>query len=280
MSAAGLRQAAVLAGALALCAAAPLAAQTVRKVHLPAAPHPAPHAPAHTPEHAPEHMPPHSPGPIHLVSASETVWARGLVFGDPDAVVCLEEGEEVLLASDRITFHLLGKGCFRIGNAEEHAFAAEQRAHHTHLIEQAQAEHEAALASGDAAAADHAHARLIEARRKGAEHGAGLAPDGAATATTRRSAAAPRKRIGAVRDSTPAAPPRPVIFRLASASPAVLKRFPRGTLVQRTTAVCLSRGEEATIVGSNGQSVNYSGPGCLHRKARPTAENIGGFTFG
>jgi hypothetical protein len=70
------------------------------------------------------------------------------------------------------------------------------------------------------------------------------------------------------------------VFRIASASPTVLTRFPRGTLVQSATALCLKAGEQVTVAGSNGQSVTYTGPGCLNRKARPTRENVGGFTFG
>lgn len=93
--------------------------------------------------------------------------------------------------------------------------------------------------------------------------------------------AVPRARAGAATSAArPAAPPRPIIFRLASASPAVSQRYARGTLLQKTTALCLNHGEEATIVGGSGQSVSYSGPGCLHRKAKPTGANIGGFTFG
>jgi hypothetical protein len=214
-----------------------------------------------------------APGPIHQVAASETVWARGLMASDPGAVVCLEEGEEMLFASDRVTFQILGEGCFKLGMAEEDAFADEQRALHTHLIGQAEAEHQVAAASGDKAATDLAHARLQEALRQGAEHG--VHPATPAAASTRRAATATlmrsapgRVRTGAVRGDPPAVPAsRPVIFRLASATPGVLKRYPRGTLVQRTTALCLNRGEEATIVGSNGQSANYSGSGCLHRKA-------------
>ncbi|WDA42221.1 hypothetical protein [Erythrobacter sp. BLCC-B19] len=74
--------------------------------------------------------------------------------------------------------------------------------------------------------------------------------------------------------------PAPAVYRVASGSPSVLARLPRGTLVTRETAICLKAGEQITVSGSNGQSVTYSGPGCLKRSAPATPQNLGGFTFG
>lgn len=261
-------RATLLAALLSCACAAPLAAQEA-----------APPAPAPT---TPEVDP--SPGAITLVTASEALLARhGVDPLHPDTSLCLAPGESLLLASDRVLVEIASEGCHTASEVERRAFEDEQRALHTHLIEQARAEHEAAIAGGDTAAIDQAHLRLQEAKRKAAERGVHVEPP---LNTRGIAAAAPavpkRTRTGSIRASArPAAvPPRPIIFRLAAASPAVLKRHPRGTLVQRTTALCLNPGEEATIVGSNGQSVSYTGPGCLHRKARPTSTNIGGFTFG
>lgn len=60
----------------------------------------------------------------------------------------------------------------------------------------------------------------------------------------------------------------------------MLARIPRGTLVTRETAICLKAGEQITVAGSNGQSVTYTGPGCLKRSAPASPQNLGGFTFG
>lgn len=78
----------------------------------------------------------------------------------------------------------------------------------------------------------------------------------------------------------PPPPPPPPVFRVRSASPAVLEKFPRGSEVTRKTRICLEEGEQLTIVGSNGQSVTYTGPGCMQRSAPSTSDNVGGFTFG
>ncbi len=260
-------RAALLAALLSCACAAPLAAQEA-----------APPAPAAT---TPEADP--VPGAITLVTASEALLARhGVDPLHPDTSLCLGKGESLLLASDRVIVEIASEGCHTAGEVERNAFAAEQRELHTHLIEQAQAEHVAAIEGGDTAVIERAHLKLKEAQRKGAEKGVYVAPPLSTRGIAAAAPAAPKRtRTGAIRASArPATPPRPVIFRLANASPAVLKRHPRGTLVQRTTALCLNPGEEATIVGSNGQSVSYSGPGCLNRKAKPTSTNIGGFTFG
>jgi hypothetical protein len=75
-------------------------------------------------------------------------------------------------------------------------------------------------------------------------------------------------------------PPPPPVYRVASGSPSVLERFPRGTIVTRQTEICLKSGEQVTVTGSNGQSVTYDRPGCLKRSAPSTPQNLGGFTFG
>jgi len=83
----------------------------------------------------------------------------------------------------------------------------------------------------------------------------------------------------------PPPPPPPVsapapVYRVAGGSPGVLARIPRGTVVTRDPAICLKAGEQVTVAGSNGQSVTYSGPGCLKRGAPASPRNLGGFTFG
>lgn len=60
----------------------------------------------------------------------------------------------------------------------------------------------------------------------------------------------------------------------------MLAKYPRGSEVSRDTRICLKDGEQISIVGSNGQSVTYVGPGCAQRTGRPTRENQGGFIFG
>ncbi len=79
---------------------------------------------------------------------------------------------------------------------------------------------------------------------------------------------------------TSARVPPPPVYRIASGSPTVLARFPRGTQVTLQTVICLKAGEQVTISGSNGQTVTYNRRGCLRRSGNPTPENSGGFTFG
>lgn len=78
----------------------------------------------------------------------------------------------------------------------------------------------------------------------------------------------------------PSPPAPPTIYRVASGSPSVLARFPRGTQVTLQTEICLMAGEQITVTGSNGQNVTYNRPGCLKRSGNPTPQNAGGFTFG
>lgn len=189
-------------------------------------------------------------GPIVLIDAPEPVLKQ---FGadplDETVQLCLADGESALLASDRVTFTLEGEACFAAAEAEERAWRAERRETDPEFARQ-EAE-ERALTE-----------RLAQSERRRSSRPAAL-----------------RTRTGAVR-GTVTSPPRPVIFRVYSGSPAVLERLARGTLVQRNTALCLKDGEQVTINASTGQSVTYRGPGCLNRKARPTRNNIGGFTFG
>ena len=69
-------------------------------------------------------------------------------------------------------------------------------------------------------------------------------------------------------------------FRVASGSPDVLERFPRGSQVTRETEICLERGQQVTLISRRGQRVTYRGPGCARRNAQPSGTNLGGFTFG
>ena len=75
------------------------------------------------------------------------------------------------------------------------------------------------------------------------------------------------------------APPPPV-YRVRSGTPSVLERFPRGSVVTEETEICLEEGEQVNVIGENGQSVTYVGPGCMTRSAPATGENEGGFIFG
>jgi hypothetical protein len=294
-------KAALLIAAAALGAAAPLAAQEAA-------------APAAAPEPTAQPAAPTAPGPILLVSGPDALVARlGTAPLDPDGLLCLEAAEEAIFVSDRVTFQLSGPGCFTAAYGEHKAFEEEQRALAGEAVIQAAAAYDLALASGEIGAIERALAHYEATLRSGPDApaiedapvvgstGGEAEREARAEAERRRqseseranvdderraaaAAARQRPRTGAARPAAAprpaAASPRPLIFRLASASPTVLERFPRGTLVQRTTALCLKQGEEATIVSNHGQSVSYSGPGCLHRRAKPTGTNVGGFTFG
>ncbi|MEL6737568.1 MAG: hypothetical protein AAFO28_01455, partial [Pseudomonadota bacterium] len=75
-------------------------------------------------------------------------------------------------------------------------------------------------------------------------------------------------------------PAPPPIYRVRSGSPSVLERFARGSVVTQETQICLEDGEQINIVGNNGQSVTYVGPGCMTRTAPASSDNEGGFIFG
>lgn len=275
-------RAALILAALALGQAAPLAAQN---------------APAPGPELAAPSEPAIAvaSGPIVLISGPETVMAQ---FGgaplDPAASLCLQSGEEATLASDRVTFVLVGWGCFTPSVSEDDALWIEARTleneesddrireAQSNALAEAKAAHDAAIASGDDAAIRAAFDRLQAIEHMVAAHSArreALAESERQVLAEMRNARGIGMRFNFGGRSGPIKS-RPIIFRLASATPAVLQRFPRGTLVEKTTELCLNDGEQATVSGSHGQSVTYTGPGCLRRKAQPTSTNIGGFTFG
>lgn len=94
------------------------------------------------------------------------------------------------------------------------------------------------------------------------------------------SAASAPPRAGASRRRATTPSSRPIVFRVSGGTEAVLEEYPRGTLVRRDDNICLDEGEQLNIAGSHGQRLTYSGPGCMERSARPTRDNIGGFTFG
>lgn len=267
-------RAALILAALTLGQAAPLAAQESATLTL-----------------APATEPP-APGPIMLVSGPDgLLMGNGSGILDPEVKLCLSPNDIALLSSDRVTFQIAGEGCYVPAEAEAEAFANEQRALVFQRFETALAEYDAAIASGDEATKERAYERYAELAQN--------LPEGEwvdEVAKAREDAIAQRELEQQMRDAPLSAalpgtgsarppsrrivPPRPIIFRLASATPAVLQRFPRGTLVEKTTELCLNDGEQATVSGSHGQSVTYTGPGCLRRKAQPTNTNIGGFTFG
>jgi len=257
-------RAALLAAAILMSCALPLAAQESA---------PAPVAPA----------PPPEAGPIVLVSGPKALTARlGDTPLDPAAEICLDSREEAVLASDRVTFTLTGKACVIPAAAEQATWDAYRAA----IVEEARTALIHAMYGEEPEALAAARAEYVRVMREVM----GVETDGMidlpeveeVVVGSAEDEPRPRRRVrtGALRGDPPPPPPRPVIFRIASGSPAVLTRFPRGTLVQRGTALCLKGGEQVTVAGSNGQSTTYSGPGCLGRSARPTRENVGGFTFG
>lgn len=253
-------RAALLGGALALVMAAPLGAQetsTAPDSGTPADPAPVPGSKS---------------GPIVLLSAPAALLSRsGEGPVDPRREMCLDEGEEAIFASDRLTFSVAGAACIAPAWAEQKAFESERR----EAAEAALREAEQAFASAKSEEEKTAAAaQLAKARRQVWL----LAPP-----PLLRFWQPPRRpvRTGAIRSDRPNRPPsRPVLFRVASGSPEVLARLPRGTLVQRSSALCLKPGEQVTVTASTGQSATYTGPGCLKRQGLPTRDNIGGFTFG
>ncbi len=226
---------------------------------------------------------PSQPGPIVLVSGPRALTARlGDMPLDPAAELCLDHREEAVLASDRVTFTLTGKDCVIPATAEQATWDAYRAA----IVEEARTNLIRAMYGEEPEALATARAEYIRVMREvmGVETDGmiELPPVEAVVVESAEDGPRSRKRVrtAAMRGTPPPPPPRPVIFRIASGSPAVLARFPRGMLVQRGTAICLKTGEQLNIAGSNGQSVSYSGPGCLNRGGRPTSENVGGFTFG
>jgi hypothetical protein len=208
---------------------------------------------------------------------------------DPDESLCLEAGEQAVLASDRVTFTLTGGGCFTLSTAESMAFAEEDRALRKQVFSMAKAALAVAMASGDEVVIEQAkESYRLAAEQAPDEQGLAVEPAvvGSPLGSSNRPVRPPapasgRPRVSASRPSgSPVQSTRPVIFRIASGSAGVLERLPRGTIVQRASALCLNDGEQVTINASTGQSVTYRGPGCLNRQERPTRDNLGGFTFG
>lgn len=246
-----------------------------------------------------------APGPIVLVTGPDALLAKHSREPlNPEEPLCLGPDDEAVLASDRVTFVLTGEACFTASVAEREAFEAELRALEDEALGLVIEESDAAFASSDPSATDQAF-ETAETETQDAPDNARAEKEALAAAMSERSdaraererdpaieerrlqaamaerASSNRVRTGALRGGPgPSVPPRPIIFRLASASPPVLQRYPRGTMVQHSTALCLAQGEQATISASNGQSVTYTGPGCLKRQAKPTSTNLGGFTFG
>jgi hypothetical protein len=191
-----------------------------------------------------------APGPIVVITGPAA----------PDGRLCLAVGEVAVLASDRITFELVGKACHELAVAEQQAFTAEQEIILTQALFDAEAAHAAARESGIEADIERTGRALADARSQLLR----MFP--------------PRFYFDGPASPSPQA--RPLVFRLAAASPSVHDRMKRGAVITRTTVLCLKSGEQATINGSNGQSVTYTGPGCMRRNARPDRDNIGAFTFG
>ena len=251
----------LLAAVLALGGTAPLAAQDEGNGSAPAptaAPAPAQNAASE---------------PIVLLSGPDALLANlGSEPLDPKLLLCLGPDELAVLASDRVIFQIAGdrvpsmegKRCFSSKDQERKAFNMQRRRSQVVDVQsiQAMAEYDNAIASGKSLLIRQATERLVAL---------GLSwvaiDDGG-----------PEAR-GAMQLFKPP-PPIPILFRVASASPAVLTRLPKGTVVHRSTVLCLDRGEQVTISGNIGQMVTYNGPGCLRRQTRPTLENIGAFTFG
>ena len=245
-------------------------------------------------------------GDIVLVWGGESLeqtYLNGVAI-DPETEICLDPSETAMFASDRSTFELSGEGCFVLGEAEAEAYAAD--------LLMAEAESPAAgvsaslggnfvvSSSGPSSAQYHVGQKVSDTARICLREGDIVTVLGnggtrvlrgpgcfmlASMTRTRRFAAMisgnpSRARTGAVRGGSVNGGSRTVTFRVSSATDSVLERFPRGSLVSRSTRICLEEGEQITIVGSNGQRVTYRGPGCARRNARPTEDNLGGFTFG
>lgn len=215
-------------------------------------------------------------------------WGTGPV--DPATRVCLAKDQVVLFASDRVTFQVAGEACATLADAEAEAFANSQRALEYQAYEVAVAEYDAAIARGDEAAKESAYARYAELAQNLPE-GEWVDDVAKAQADAIAMREAEERMLNAPLSAGPPAmpppikagpplPPRPIIFRLASGSPSVIARFPRGMIVQPSTALCLTQGEQLTVSSSIGQSTTYTGPGCLKRQGKPTRENIGAFVFG
>lgn len=186
------------------------------------------------------------PPQTYILSASDRFLAEyaSESWLDPALEICLEEGEQVSLARTNTqiaTMELRGPLCTQVGTADEVATIVAERA--------------------DPELASMMARRLMmeEQSRQSAER---------------------RVRAGSTRGVASASSSRSTVFRVASGSSEVLAEFPRGTTVTRGTELCLARGQQVTLISSQGQRVTYRGPGCARRNAQPSESNLGGFTFG
>lgn len=215
-------------------------------------------------------------GPIKVINASPSVLTRvGPERLDPDTPFCLSDRETALLASERVSFVLTGEECISPTAAEFYAFKQELAVVNEQNLSEAIAANYAAQQNGDQADIDRAAARLREAAKQAPATIARLRQGGDFSISGRPGV----YFLMQPRDPNPRRP-RPIIFRVASGSTDVLNRFPRGTVVQQSMALCLSQGEQLTVAANVGQSATYTGPGCLRRQGRPSRDNIGAFTFG
>lgn len=259
-------------------------------------------------------------GAIYLVSGSEALTGllgteEPLA---ESAEICLAAGEEAVFASERTLFELGGENCFILGDGEAEAYAlallVEEEA------AQADSDAPVAAASGSGGGGNGGSGVVVKSAgptsatypvgkriaansrlclqagdsvtllsRGGtrAFRGPGCFTTGTSGASSRSAFAqltrqrGGRARSGASRGgSSDESGSRPVVYRVAAGTDSAIERYPRRSLVNRSSRICLENGEQITIIGSNGQRVTYSGPGCARRTARPSADNIGGFVFG
>ena len=221
--------------------------------------------------------PPPPSGAIRLVSGSPAVAARlGTKPLAPQRRVCLAEGEEAVLASNRATFQLEGAQCFTLGKAESDAYQQEEAALGDSLFDAAVSAYHAALQGGDPAAIAAAAEELKVIARRYPEELQQLRRFAFALGAMVRGLWTPELAA----PKPPSKQPRPVIIRISSGSASALARFPRGSVVERSASLCLKAGEQLTVATSTGQAATYTGPGCLTRRGQATADNIGAFVFG
>lgn len=243
------------------------------------------------------------PGAIYLLTGSESALSE-LGTDQPldfDTQICLDPSESVLLASDRVTFELRGENCFSAGEAEENAFRKSEEvvaAMNEEATRRAQSQEYRVISSSTMR---FQQGRTLPAgsrvclregdvvRLQSSSRSRELTGPGCFTLERANPASSgnllqtrPRQRPLLFSLGGSASGPRndPITYRVSAASQSVLERYPRGTPVDLATRICLEDDEQVTIVSSKGQRVTYRGPGCARRNARPSADNLGGFTFG
>ena len=225
---------------------------------------------------------------------------------DPQAEICLDPSERAILASERVTFTLEGAQCQNLAAAERLAFEQEQLLSDQFVATSVPDAPPVRAPSVVMRATGPSAIRFPVGQRIGATRpvcleaedtvtvvdedgtftlrGPGCSYAARTTPSTTKafiaSTSTRRVRTGAVRGSGSGPSSKPVVFRVSGGTEAVLARFPRGSVVQRRANICLAEGQQLSIAGSNGQRVTYRGPGCMKRNARPTRDNLGGFTFG